>query len=257
MKTNNLNERIGYYAINKPYMVGLNKLLPIPQAESRWTNEQKEILQEVNEIEDCLKTEKIEISISTYLKLLKKYLNDKGIKTEVSTYLVDVDERKDEKQFLHVYKTYKYYLNYINGDQTSKKAILTNIEIDEPVPYLNGTSRKLKLVNFLQDEDVQKIIKEYPDFVDQIVIHINNEKLKVLNEERRVLDEEFIALSKKSKELDDEIDKIKDEIYAINNKKEISLINKSINKFIDTKTTNVENETEVTLNEENNQNHEF
>lgn len=259
MNAKNLRDMITFYAANKSYMVGLNKLLPISQAEGRWTDEQKDILKEVTEIENALTTEESEISISTFISLFKQVLNNRGLKFGVNSYLLEVDERKDENQFLHVYRTYKYFVTYLDEElnQKARKSILTNVEIDEPVPHLNGTSRKLKLMELLKDEDVRNTLKEYPELVDSIVVNVLNEKMKKLNEERRVLDDELIALSKKSGELDKRIDSIKDEIYAINNKKELSLINKSINKFVDIKLEDSEDTIENQQNKEDNKGKEI
>jgi len=259
MNSKNLREMIGFYSINKPYMVGLNKLLPIPQAENRWTDEQKAILTEVKEIEEVLENEETQISISAYINLIKQLLAGKGQKTSAKSCLTDIDERKDENQFLHVYRTYKYILSYLDNDlnETHSKTIFTNVVKDEPVPYLSGTATTFKLLDFLKYEDVQTVINENPELIDAIAVYVYNQKLKKLNEERKVLDEELISLGKKSSELDKTISGIEDEIYAINNKKEISLINRSINKFVNTKLEDAEDTTKNEKSAEDNKGKEI
>lgn len=174
------SEKIHYYAKNKPYMVGLHKLLPIPQCLGRWTDEQKAILSNVKKIEEELKDCDITISDKEYIHIVKEMLKQANIKHGITYQLFDGEKKKDKNGYTHSYNSYRYVLNIIdeNSDIVDQKKIFTVVRIDEPTPYLSGSVSNFKLIDLLKNEDLQNTIKEYPEVATLLSKHIEDRQTK-------------------------------------------------------------------------------
>lgn len=251
MELNTLKEMIDYYKTNKPYMTGLSKILYF----RNFTEEQKEIFKTVENIESILENEGITVSVSDYLSLVKDLMKKEGTTYSLTQKLVDVDERKINDS-LHIYRIYDFVLNIL--DETTKevkdsKVIMSETTIDEPVPFLQGHNINVKLINFLQDKNVLNALSEYPELVDNFVLNINKKRMAKLDIEIDKLKGQMEKLQVELDKIAESKQSIEDENYMLENRKTLSLINKSIEGFCKPiEKTNTSKKTAIT--EENQEN---